>query len=1073
MNKKVACKGSIKIRQVLFALLLCCAAGFCLCKDFLNAQQTKTASGREIIPLNGEWFCEPTDKDVRPSVWTHTADVPGLVDLIKPEVNWKDKKYFWYKKNINIPSDLKNKFAFLKIGQSQFGTDVWVNGQHAGNNVGCYTSSEFNISGLVRYGGENELIVRVGAKDTLAKESAVGWDPEKLAWLPGIWGDVSLFFTGNLKINYVLVTPKIGEQAADVRVNIKNLTGKTQTASAVSYVKENKSGKVSSDNNANEIVLAPGEEKTVTYLIPIKNMKLWSPESPFLYKLSVSVKNKSQFHDSVEPTFGMREFKIVGPDFYLNGSRIFLKGGNIAFHRFLPDPQRKNLVWDNEWIKKILIDIPKEHNFNFFRNHLGQMYNRWYDMADEYGMLIQDEWAFWDPTGSEGQIKKELSQWLIENYNHPSIIMWDCINEPDPERPAVKMVMERIAPAVKKIDFSRPWEYLDFSEDHPYIYSLGPALINKKFGFTRSPDELKESKTPTLLNEFIWFWLDNNGKPSDFSRSAVDRWMGFNYTNEDCLKYQSFLAAELVEMFRRYRVDGIAPFVYLSAGNGVTANWFLDDIKDLKTKPIMDALKNAYSSFGVSVELWDRHFDCGEKRKINVWVFNDYPHEQKGTLNCSITDDSGKISFTKSLDIILKPSESGVYPVEFVFPKAAGKYYVEAELSSEGNSPANSKKPAFVFGEVKAPEKIKNKRIVVLDPGTEILEFLKTLKLNAVLFNGTKLLQNDVLVVGAGGLTLAEFAGRFGEIDKFVRQGNNIILIEPEFNIAKESRIKLPGNSYLNILKRESKYEGGYDSCIFKTPEFGKSGLWDGIDDEHLRFFNGGFGGAIVNDYEVTADISGCENIKSGIFASSVKAKSGLGLSANVLYELNAGAGLVVVSRVQIRGRLLDKNNNGEIYGLRKDPVAQQYFLNLLNYYCDAENVRKDTAVQLNKFKSNTGKPVASSEQEGYPAGYAADGDMQTRWSSEFSDRQWIIIDLKQRKNIEKIKLFWETACGKEYLILLSNDMENWKIVYNEKNGDGNTDEISIKPQSARYIAVYGIKRGTQWGYSLWEVETR
>ena len=61
---------------------------------------------------------------------------------------------------------------------------------------------------------------------------------------------------------------------------------------------------------------------------------------------------------------------------------------------------------DLEWVKDLLITILKEHNFNFIRFHIGLPYHRWYDLADEYGIPLQDEWQFWGVTGEKIKLKR-------------------------------------------------------------------------------------------------------------------------------------------------------------------------------------------------------------------------------------------------------------------------------------------------------------------------------------------------------------------------------------------------------------------------------------------------------------------------------------------------------------------------------------------------------------------------------------------------------------------------------------------------------------------------------------------
>jgi len=119
-------------------------------------------------------------------------------------------------------------------------------------------------------------------------------------------------------------------------------------------------------------------------------------------------------------------------------------------------------------------------------------------------------------------------------------------------------------------------------------------------------------------------------------------------------------------------------------------------------------------------------------------------------------------------------------------------------------------------------------------------------------------------------------------------------------------------------------------------------------------------------------------------------------------------------------------------------------------------------------------KVTASSiQEEGILPEYAFDSNFQTRWSSEFSDPQWLEIDLGEVKEISGLILNWEAAYGSHYEILLSSDENNWVSVYETTAGDGKTDDIYFKTTPARFIKILGKKRGTSWGYSLWEVTVK
>lgn len=117
------------------------------------------------------------------------------------------------------------------------------------------------------------------------------------------------------------------------------------------------------------------------------------------------------------------------------------------------------------------------------------------------------------------------------------------------------------------------------------------------------------------------------------------------------------------------------------------------------------------------------------------------------------------------------------------------------------------------------------------------------------------------------------------------------------------------------------------------------------------------------------------------------------------------------------------------------------------------------------------GMPAAASSSKAADVihGNAVDGSLTTRWGSNYSDPQWIYVDLGSSRSIQQVSLHWESAYGKEYQIRVSDNASNWTTVYSTTTGDGGVDDISFEPVSARYVQMYGIKRGSAYGYSLWE----
>jgi hypothetical protein len=113
---------------------------------------------------------------------------------------------------------------------------------------------------------------------------------------------------------------------------------------------------------------------------------------------------------------------------------------------------------------------------------------------------------------------------------------------------------------------------------------------------------------------------------------------------------------------------------------------------------------------------------------------------------------------------------------------------------------------------------------------------------------------------------------------------------------------------------------------------------------------------------------------------------------------------------------------------------------------------------------------ASSVENAGTPASAAVDGNTGTRWSSAFSDPQWLQVDLGATANITQVVLIWETAYGKSFQIQTSPNATAWTTIYSTTTGAGGTQTLAITG-SGRYVRMYGTVRSTGYGYSLWEFQ--
>jgi hypothetical protein len=117
------------------------------------------------------------------------------------------------------------------------------------------------------------------------------------------------------------------------------------------------------------------------------------------------------------------------------------------------------------------------------------------------------------------------------------------------------------------------------------------------------------------------------------------------------------------------------------------------------------------------------------------------------------------------------------------------------------------------------------------------------------------------------------------------------------------------------------------------------------------------------------------------------------------------------------------------------------------------------------------GRPAtaSSTENAGFPAANAVDGNTGTRWSSAFSDPQWVQVDLGATHSISQVVLNWEAAYGTAFQVQTSNNATTWTSVYSTTTGTGGVQTLNVTG-SGRYLRIYGTARGTPYGYSLWEL---
>ncbi|GGZ45237.1 hypothetical protein GCM10010344_08450 [Streptomyces bluensis] len=212
-------------------------------------------------------------------------------------------------------------------------------------------------------------------------------------------------------------------------------------------------------------------------------------------------------------------------------------------------------------------------------------------------------------------------------------------------------------------------------------------------------------------------------------------------------------------------------------------------------------------------------------------------------------------------------------------------------------------------------------------------------------------------------------------------------------------------------------------------------------------------------------------------------APRGTGTSNPVKYPFTSVDGGAVLDRQTTGRRTWDLNADGAAhYGLVPDwiedirlvggqDVVDDLFRGAESYlgtWGASESHR--AGVNLAKGRSATASSSESNPFTSYAPGRAVDGDTGTRWASDWSDDQWLRVDLGSTRTVQRVTLDWERAYGASYRVELSTDGTAWQTAWSTTSGDGGLDTARFSATPARYVRVHGLDRGTDWGYSLREV---
>ena len=684
------------------------------------------AGDRTVVSLDGLWQVADGRWSSVPKEFPHTVPVPGLLDLARPEFDGigypsDGDRAFWYRRTFRFDGPVPD-IVRVKVHQAKYGTRVFVNGKPAGEHLHCFTPGYFDVAGLLRgNGAENEIVIGVGAGPGAVPQSIpTGYDFEKYRYIPGIDGRVEVIAVKSPAVANAQVVPDPDRSRVRVVTWLEASSGDRKTT--VTYrIQERSTGNTVAEAKSENMLVKAGEQNKVDIHIPVTGCTLWTPENPFLYALTIETDS-----DRWQTRFGMRTFRFDKPTgrAILNGKPYFMRGTNVCVYRFYEDGARGYKPWQKAWVRRLHRQFKAMH-WNSIRYCIGFPPEIWYEVADEEGFLIQDEFPIWYGNRHPAEVTAETvaagyEEWMRERWNHPCVVIWDAQNE------TITAETGKAIQRVRHLDLSnRPWDNGwsppqadgDGIESHPYLFG---RFRNKKPDANGALAELlKEIRVPRnspsdrsgtgenyddhaiVINEYGWLWLNRDGTPTSLTKDIYANLLGAEASIPEMrYRYARFLAA-LTEYWRGHRkCAGVLHFCGLGYSRpgglqrpvaGATSDHFMD-LEALTFEPNFEVfVGDAFAPVGIMIDFWDQRVQPGSTVRIPVVVINDLYEDWNGQLRLSIVNgDGGEVSrLEKPCTVKGLGREEVAFGVKM--PHPAGSYQMVAELVPSGQaSPATA-----------------------------------------------------------------------------------------------------------------------------------------------------------------------------------------------------------------------------------------------------------------------------------------------------------------------------------------------------------------------------------------------
>ena len=467
-------------------------------EGFFNSDFDVTKMDDITVP--GNWQLQGYGKMHYSDLWYNFPINPPYVPIENPTGI--------YKRTFFVEESYRDKKIIIRFCGVDSAYHLWINGKEVGYSKVARNESEFDITDLIRVGEENDVTVRVYQwSDGTYLEDQDMW------WESGIFRDVELIGVPKDGINDYKVIADLDDEYKNGIFKVEAFLRTTKEVNVTFELVD------AGENTVFTKTVVAKEGKACIDEV-IADVNHWTAETPYLYKLFMTVEDDGQIVEVIPQNVGFRNIRLNGETFLVNGVAIKFKGVNR--HDYSPQNGR---VVSREEIEKDII-LMKQFNINAIRtSHYPNSYYL-YDLCDEYGMYLIAEtdlechgfeltgdykWITDDPSWELAYVSR-MTRMIERDKNHPAIIFWSLGNES-----AFGCNFRKMTDVAHEMDPTRLVHYEgDFDVESADVYSTMYTWIENPKKPYLMKDIIEKSKKPHVHCEYCHAMGNGPGNLKDY-----------------------------------------------------------------------------------------------------------------------------------------------------------------------------------------------------------------------------------------------------------------------------------------------------------------------------------------------------------------------------------------------------------------------------------------------------------------------------------------------------------------------------------------------------------------------------